>query len=87
MLVLAYRSYSHRQAGLGKRKRSGVLMALIGKAVVCTCGEIGIVTSTPRLEYEPATITHLHGRTHKVMAMWSPDQIDVNEDGYYKGDR
>jgi len=62
-------------------------MAIVGKAVVCTCGEIGVVTSTPRLDDEPATITHLHGRTHKVMDMWAPNQVNINDDGYYEGDR
>ena len=60
-------------------------MAITGKAVVCTCGEIGIVVRTPRLDDEPSTIQHLHERQHKVFDMWAPDQISVNEDGYYDG--
>ena len=62
-------------------------MAITGKAVVCTCGEIGVVVRTPRLKDEPSTIRHLHGREHKVFAMWSPWLLEINDDGYYEGGR
>lgn len=60
---------------------------LVGKAVVCTCGEIGIVTHIPAYDDKPFTITHLHDRTHQVFDYWAPDQLVTNKDGYYVGDR
>ncbi len=60
-------------------------MGLIGKKVVCPCGQVGIVTSTPRLDAEPCVVRHGHGREHKVFDFWSPtDELLINDDGYYQ---